>query len=191
MTLVILYGPPAVGKLTVGTELARLTGFKLFHNHLTIDAVRSLFERGTPPFKQTLRQIRVDLFETAAKHQLSGLVFTFVHYNSPDQHAFFERAIERLRPYDGELLFVQLTCAVHERRQRVTNEDRSRHGKINDLETFEHVQTTKTLDARVPFEPNVTFDTTNTSPLQVAQQIQAHYHLPSIHEEGHDSEYPN
>ena len=39
MKLVILYGPPGVGKLTVGRELAARTGFKLFHNHLTVDLV--------------------------------------------------------------------------------------------------------------------------------------------------------
>ncbi len=31
MNLVILYGPAAVGKLTFGTELAKLTGFKQFY----------------------------------------------------------------------------------------------------------------------------------------------------------------
>jgi len=33
--LIILFGPPAVGKMTVGKELADLTGLKLFHNHMT------------------------------------------------------------------------------------------------------------------------------------------------------------
>jgi shikimate kinase len=37
MKLVILFGPPAVGKMTVGQQLANLTGFKLFHNHMTIE----------------------------------------------------------------------------------------------------------------------------------------------------------
>ncbi len=36
MRLVFIYGPPGVGKLTVARELAALTGFKLFHNHLTV-----------------------------------------------------------------------------------------------------------------------------------------------------------
>jgi hypothetical protein len=31
--LVIVFGPPAVGKMTVGLELERLTGFRLFHRH--------------------------------------------------------------------------------------------------------------------------------------------------------------
>lgn len=39
MKLVIITGPHAVGKMTVGQELERLTGLKLFHNHMTIDIV--------------------------------------------------------------------------------------------------------------------------------------------------------
>jgi len=35
MKLVFIYGPPAVGKLTVANALAKVTGFKVFHNHLT------------------------------------------------------------------------------------------------------------------------------------------------------------
>ena len=35
--LVLLTGPQAVGKMTVGQELAKITGLKLFHNHMTID----------------------------------------------------------------------------------------------------------------------------------------------------------
>jgi hypothetical protein len=38
-TLLYTYGPPASGKLTVATALAELTGFSLFHNHLSVDAV--------------------------------------------------------------------------------------------------------------------------------------------------------
>jgi adenylate kinase family enzyme len=31
MHFVLIFGPPAVGKMTVGHEVARRTGFKLFH----------------------------------------------------------------------------------------------------------------------------------------------------------------
>lgn len=54
MKLVILYGPPAVGKLTVGAELAELTGFKLFHNHLTTDMVMSLFPHGSETYTRLI-----------------------------------------------------------------------------------------------------------------------------------------
>lgn len=45
MNLVIIFGPHAVGKMTVGQELAKLTGYKLFHNHMTIEVVAALFDQ--------------------------------------------------------------------------------------------------------------------------------------------------
>lgn len=77
MTLVILYGPPAVGKLTVGIELAKLTGYKLFHNHLTTDTVRSLFPRGTVG-DELIQRFRLELLETAAQAKLPGVVHTYM-----------------------------------------------------------------------------------------------------------------
>ena len=43
MKLVLLIGSGAVGKMTVGQELAKITGLKLFHNHMTIEPVLELF----------------------------------------------------------------------------------------------------------------------------------------------------
>ncbi|MCH7663235.1 MAG: shikimate kinase, partial [Chloroflexi bacterium] len=43
MKFIILFGPLAVGKMTVGQELEKLTGLKLFHNHLTIELVLPFF----------------------------------------------------------------------------------------------------------------------------------------------------
>ena len=34
-----IFGPHAVGKMTVGQELSKITNLKLFHNHMTIDIV--------------------------------------------------------------------------------------------------------------------------------------------------------
>ena len=43
MKLVLLFGDCAVGKMTVGQELAKITDLRLFHNHMTIEPVwRSL-----------------------------------------------------------------------------------------------------------------------------------------------------
>ena len=39
MKLVLLIGNSAVGKMTVGQELAKITGLRLFHNHMMIEPV--------------------------------------------------------------------------------------------------------------------------------------------------------
>jgi transcription initiation factor TFIIIB Brf1 subunit/transcription initiation factor TFIIB len=44
---IIIIRPPAVGKMAVGLELAKRTGFKLLHNHMTIDLVSNNIP--TPP----------------------------------------------------------------------------------------------------------------------------------------------
>jgi tRNA uridine 5-carbamoylmethylation protein Kti12 len=55
--LIFIYGPPAVGKLTVASELAKLTGFKLFDNHVSIDFVKSVFDYGTRRYWKLIENI--------------------------------------------------------------------------------------------------------------------------------------
>ena len=48
--LLLLFGPPAVGKMTVGRAVAATSSFRLFHNHMTIEPLLETFGFGTPPF---------------------------------------------------------------------------------------------------------------------------------------------
>jgi ATP-dependent 26S proteasome regulatory subunit len=76
MKLVFIYGAPGTGKFTVARELAQLTGYRLFHNHLTVDLAQTLFDFGTPEYLEYVRFLRRDAFERAAKQRVS-LIFTF------------------------------------------------------------------------------------------------------------------
>lgn len=78
MNLIFIYGAPAVGKLTVAKELAEKTGYKLFHNHLTVDLVRSFFEYGSEQAARLSEKFRLEMFEEAAKAKLPGIIFTYV-----------------------------------------------------------------------------------------------------------------
>ena len=60
--LVIIMGPPAVGKMTVGQELAKITGLKLFHNHITIDLVSEFFSVRTKSGWYLLVKLRYEIF---------------------------------------------------------------------------------------------------------------------------------
>ena len=75
MDLVILFGPQAVGKMTVGEELQKLTGLKLFHNHMTIDLVLKLFswEEG----QDLIRTFRDEIMKKMATSENNkGMIFT-------------------------------------------------------------------------------------------------------------------
>ena len=69
MDLIFLHGPAAVGKLTVARALAHMTGLRLFHNHLTVDALTAVFDFGTEPFILLREQLWLTIFREAAKRQ--------------------------------------------------------------------------------------------------------------------------
>ena len=76
--LVIIFGPPAVGKMTVGYELSQLTGLALFHNHMTIDLVLPFFTWGETPFHRLVHEFRQRIFEEMAASDKPGMIFTYV-----------------------------------------------------------------------------------------------------------------
>src|SRR5688500_8223965 len=84
MNLLILFGPPAVGKLTVGKLLERQTGFTLFHNHAIMDDIMHIFGRGTPSEDRLSRVIRENVIQEAAEAQID-LIFTYVWNFSKDK----------------------------------------------------------------------------------------------------------
>ena len=75
MKLVIIIGNAAVGKMTVGQELAKITGLRLFHNHMMIEPVLEIFGGWRPDVTQRLRQV---IFEEFAKSDNYGMIFTFM-----------------------------------------------------------------------------------------------------------------
>ena len=75
MKLVILIGNSAVGKMTVGQELAKITSLRLFHNHMMIEPVLEIFGQWRPDVTQRLRQV---IFEEFAKSDNYGMIFTYM-----------------------------------------------------------------------------------------------------------------
>ncbi len=75
MKLVLLIGNSAVGKMTVGQELAKITRLRLFHNHMMIEPVLEIFGQWRPDVTQRLRQV---IFEEFAKTDHYGMIFTFM-----------------------------------------------------------------------------------------------------------------
>ncbi len=78
MHLVMLFGPQAVGKMSVGREIVRRTPYRLFHNHATIEPLLEVFDWETPAFQTLKLEFRRRVIEEAVASGMPGLVFTFV-----------------------------------------------------------------------------------------------------------------
>jgi len=117
--LLFLIGPPAVGKMTVGHAIAERTGFRLFHNHHTIDLALRFFDFGTPPFARLVGEFRRRIFEEVAASDLPGLVFTFVWaFDDPRDAAAVERWADIFRQRGGRVVFAELEATQTERLRR-------------------------------------------------------------------------
>ncbi len=137
MRLVFIYGPPAVGKLTVATELARQTGYHLFHNHLTVLPVAALFPERGPQRTHLLKHIRLELLTAAARAD-RNVIFTMAYSGTMD-NPFVAAIVQVVKSYGGQVDFVQLAASVETLMERVENESRQRLGKIasrTDLRRF-------------------------------------------------------
>lgn len=175
MKLVIIYGPPAVGKLTVAKELAALTGYKLFHNHLTVDLVESVFKFGTPIFWKSVQYLREYLFTEAAKNNIN-LIFTFVYAKGEDDETV-NKFIDTVESNGGKVCLIQLKASVEELKGRIVKKNRKQFKKITKAHTLEKWLKKYDLFSSVPGIESLVVDNTNLSPREVASQIVAHFRI--------------
>jgi hypothetical protein len=175
MKLILIYGSPAVGKLTVSKEIAKLTDFKVFHNHLTIDAIKPIFEFGTPPFWKLVHLFRVETVGEAARAG-QNLIYTFCYAkDSDDDHVrLITEAVEK---NGGEIHFVLLVCEKAEIEKRVTEKSRKRYGKANNLNILHEMWEKYDLFSPVPHRESLIIDNTNLSAQTAARQIIAQFAL--------------
>jgi hypothetical protein len=174
-TLIYIYGPPASGKLTVATRLSELTGIPLFHNHLTVNAVRPVFAFGSPPFVEAVRAMRQGVFEAAARAGVSLIYTNNSAWSGPDPRARFEEAAEAARAImagrGGRTVFVRLTAAAAALEERVANESRKAHEKLVDVVRLRELLAD--LDASSLHPGDLVIDTGQANPDESARTIMA------------------
>jgi len=170
MKLIFLHGLPGVGKLTVARELAEVTRFKIFHNHLAVDLVESVFEFGSQPFVELREKIWLDTFSQAVAAGLNGLIFTFA-YDRTVRGSFIENTRRVVESGGGEVLFVGLKCSAEELEKRIEQPSRQRFGKLNSVGQFRELKEAGAfVDPGIPRE-RLVVDTTDLSASDAADRI--------------------
>ncbi len=133
MELLIIYGPPASGKLTIAKEVAKKTQYKLFHNHLTVDLLKIFLEFGTPEFFELNQKMKLDILEAAAKQGVDGIIYTFVYDRTTD-NPFVVKLKNLAERQNISIKFLQIYCEKKELLKRVTMESRKAYKKVQSVE---------------------------------------------------------
>jgi hypothetical protein len=184
---VLIFGPPAVGKMTVGHALARLTGLKLFHNHMTIDLVLPFFPFGTPPFGRLVGEFRRRIFEEVAASDGPGLIFTYVWaLSDPGDTAYVDSLCAIFRERGARVAYAELYAEQAERLQRNRTPFRLEHKPSKrDVEWSD--ANLRDLDARYQLntagdfaypDAHLRLDTTRLPAEEAARRIAERFALP-------------
>jgi len=130
--LVYIHGPPAVGKLTIAKEVARLVPARLFNNHAPIDLAHTVFEHGAPGFWSFVASARVRVLEVSAKEDVPIVLMTSCDAEPHDRPAF-ETYEHVLKQYTAGMCPVFLHWSNAEMKRRVPSLDRKARGEISSV----------------------------------------------------------
>ncbi|MDQ6418143.1 AAA family ATPase [Paenibacillus sp. LHD-117] len=186
MKFVLLFGPQAVGKMTVGQQLERLTGLKLFHNHMTIELVSPFFSYGSPQGKRLVNLFRQEIFEEVSKSDLDGLIFTYVWaFDLQSDWDYVRSVCDLFESRGATVYFVELEAEMEERLERNRSEHRLLHKATkrdiafseNDLIKTAERYRLNSLEGEIESERYLRINNTNLSPEETAERIKSYFGL--------------
>lgn len=176
MDLVIVFGPQAVGKMTVGEELEKLTGLKLFHNHMTIDLVLKFFNWDEA--QDLIFLFREEIMKKMASSDQKGMIFTYVWaFNEQADWDYIEHLGEIFK--DHTIYYVELNSDVETRLRRNVTENRLQKKPTKRDTEFSENELLKSMDRyrlvsrddEIKYDNYIRIDNTNISASEVAEII--------------------
>jgi len=179
MKLLFIIGETAVGKMTVGQELMKITDLRLFYNHLVVEPVVELF--GEKRLDTVLR-LRTVFFEDFAASDMYGMICTNDINFSEQGHLNYINWV--ISFFDGaDIYCVELYAPLEVRIQRSKTENRLAHKpSMKNLEQIEQYIRDRANrhngnSGEVPFENYMKIDNSNFEPNVVAKMIKEKFSL--------------
>ncbi|GAA0122506.1 MAG: AAA family ATPase [Clostridium argentinense] len=183
MKLVLIIGDTAVGKMTVGQELAKITDLRLFHNHMMIELVLEVFGYFNGKAITGMREV---IFEEFANSEHYGLIFTYMWaFDQQSDWDYVEYICNIFRKHNADIYYVELVAPQAIRLQRNATENRlknkaskrdiemSNQRLINDDRKYRCVSN----DGEIPYDNYIKIDNTNLSAEIVAKTIKEQFGL--------------
>jgi len=183
MKLVLLIGAGAVGKMTVGQELAKITDLRLYHGHMDIEIGVAVFGKRVAKVD---RRIREAIFEEFANSDLYGMIFTYMWaFDHQSDWDYIDSLVDIFRRKGSDIYYVELVAPQEIRLQRHTTENRLQHKAskrnlewstallLNEDEKYRLVSN----DGEIPFENYIKIDNSYLTPTEVAKMIKNKFEL--------------
>lgn len=185
MKFVLIFGPQAVGKMTVGHELEKITELKLFHNHMTIELLAPLFG-----FNHTMwtlvNKFREDIFEAVADSDMYGMIFTYVWgLDLQNDWDFVDKVCRIFEDKGGEVYIVELEAELAERIERNKTPHRLEHKPTKrdvarseqELKRTAEQHRLNSFAGEIQRDNYIKVNNTHLTAAEVAERIKGRFHL--------------
>ena len=183
MDLIVLIGSGAVGKMTVGQEMMKITDFRLFHNHMMIEPVIEVFGDYCGPVVGRLREV---IFEEFLKTKYRGMIFTYMWaFDMREDWDYIRSVAERFEATGGNVYYVELVAdqAVRLERNKTENRLRNKASKRDLAVSQERLLREDSRyrlvsrEGEIPFENYIRIDNTRLEPDEAARLIKDKFAL--------------
>jgi hypothetical protein len=174
MTFILILGPPAVGKMTVGVELEKITGLRLFTNHMTIELVSRFFPYQTLEGQRLVHLFRREIFEAVAKSHLDGIIFTFAwDFDVQFSFDYMDEVCGIFEAVGADIIFVELEADYGVRlRRHESPERRVCKPSVAERELLpDWMRRHNSLPGEITREKYIRIDNTDLPPDKVALMI--------------------
>lgn len=169
MKLILLYGAPGTGKYTVAIELARNTGYTLFHNHVILNALSDIFGFNHPVRRKLEKEFRLRVIEEAVDADINIIITGVI---MKDNEAFYRQMLNVVGESGGECFLVHLTASKDVLEERIENDSRKSMNKISSKERLQewYEQYPESFE-EIEFNNQITLDTGELSSIEASSEI--------------------
>lgn len=177
--LIVICGPQAVGKMTVGESVRDKLKYNFMMNHDSIEVSDRIFGFATPAQKAFNAIFREKAFEVAVKHNVD-MIFTYVcAFEMSEERAYLTRLADLFEANGGVFYFVELSANLETRLERNTTPHRMERkaskrdvewSKGNLLRDTERHRLNSNV-GEIWFKNHIKIDNTNLAPDEVADMI--------------------
>ena len=186
MKFIIITGPQAVGKMTVGQELVRITNLKLLHNHMTIEILTKIFDYSRNSFRKLNEEFRIQIFKEFAKSNEEGIIFTTTwDFDDKEEWNRIYNYIQIFKENNAQIYIVELEAKLKERlkrnkmENRLLNKPSKRNLEWSEKDLLKSVEKYRfnSKENEIKEKNYLRIDNTNISPDNVAKMIKDNFKL--------------